>query len=338
MASNWKIPGGDDKGTPIDEASSDRLEYWIKRIGTKLASEPNGQYADKDRAWVAAAEAELRRRAGGGAPGSSPQAAPSPAARVPSSQLAKIGDGGLIKTATDAMQKIAELQGACHLVNSPAVGCGIPDGCAVAYSVTYINTARDTYPIKGEGNKVGLGKDALNLIAMGMGVQWDPVLSHRLDNGSDPHYCRYIAVGKMRDSDGTWITVFDEKENDLRDGSQQAKDMSEKQLAMQRLNIYSLTITKARNRAIRGRGVKCAYPAEELTKPFVAFKLVFTGESNDPEIRRMKARSMLESQSVLYGAPPAPPALLPPPPVSHITADGEVIDDDMDRGDDPNNY
>lgn len=329
-----KIPGGQEKGVEICDAQTGSIDFWVKRIATGLTENPNKQYADKDRQWLAEAENELRRRSNGGA-----AAAPSPATatRAPDHSIVRIGDGGLLKTAEAAMQKIAELQKSCHLVNSPAIGCGIPDGCAVAWSVTYLNVDRDTYPVKGEGNKVGIGKDALNLISIGMGVQWDPVLSRRLDDGSDPHYCRYLAVGKMRDSDGTWITIFDEKENDLRDGSQQAKDMTEKQLAMQRANIYSLTITKARNRAIRGRGVKCSYPKDELLKPFVAFKLVFTGESSDPEIRRMKARAMVESQSMLYGPSPTTAALAPPPPVAHVTADGEVVDE-LDRGDDPDNY
>lgn len=286
---------GEPAKVPVTELSDRDLDWWITN-------------AKRDDMRSAAVAEQARRNGGAAAPLVS-------STHSVSASIVKIGDGGLLKTVDDVIKKIAELQGSCHLVNAPAIGCGIPDGCAVAWSVVRVQE-RDTYLIKGDTNKVGLGKDALNSIAIGMGVQWDPVLSRRLDDASNPHYCRYLAVGKMRDSDGTWITVFDEKENDLRDGSQQAKDMTEKQLAQQRANIWSLTITKARNRAIRGRGVKCAYQRDELAKPFVSLKLIFTGESSDPEIRRMKARAMLDSSSALYGGYAAQSALLPPPPVN----------------------
>lgn len=331
---NYTIPAGRNQGQAIEEADDRDLNYWITAKRKKLLDDPDNRYAAQDQAWIDAAVSLLDRRSNGESRPADdmPRQQQTRQEQAPrhaqqSQQIVKVGDGGLLKTAADAMRKVAELQGACHLVNSPAVGCGIPDGCAVAWSVTYLNVERDTYPIKGDANKVGVGKDALNMISMGMGVQWDPVLSRRLDDGSNPHYCRYIAVGKMRDSDGTWISIFDEKENDLRDGSQSAKDMTEKQLAQQRSNIWSLTVTKARNRAIRGRGVKCAYQRDELLKPFVSFKLVFTGESSDPEIRRMKARSMLESQSLLYGSPQPSVGLLPGSPPPPVTAYGETLED-----------
>lgn len=299
---------GEQTKVPVTELSDRDLAWWIENA--------------KNNTMRDVATDELARRANGGA--RSVTSDPVPDRQAQTVQLVKVGDGGLLKTVDDVIKKIAELQGSCHLVNAPAIGCGIPDGCAVAWSVVRVQE-RDTYKIKGDANKVGLGKDALNSIAIGMGVQWDPVLSRRLDDASNPHYCRYLAVGKMRDSDGTWITVFDEKENDLRDGSQQAKDMTENQLAQQRANIWSLTVTKARNRAIRGRGVKCAYQRNELAKPFVSLKLIFTGESSDPEIRRMKARAMLDSSSALYGGHAAPPVFLKPPPVNTT---GYSLDDE----------
>jgi len=322
------IPGKNkgDPRVPVEEAEDKDLNYWRNRISDELSTGQSGAFTERNRQVLVGIEAEIARRASGGTVAQR--------SSDPERSIAKIGDGGLLKTAADAMKKIKELQGSCHLVNSPAVGCGIPDGCAVAWSVTYVNIDRDTYPVK-EGGKLGVGKDALNMISMGMGLQWDPILSRRLDDGSEPLYCRYIAVGKMRDSDGTWITVFDEKENDLRDRSAQSSGMSEKQLAQQRSNIWSLTVTKARNRAIRNRGVKTSYSRDELEKPFVSFKLVFTGESSDPEIRRMKARSMLESTNLMYGNAPAqlPGLLLRPPPVD--TTGHDVDDDELEPNGSP---
>jgi hypothetical protein len=50
---------------------------------------------------------------------------------------------------------------------------------------------------------------------------------------------------------------------------------------------------------------------------------MFTGDSSDPEIRRMKAKAMLESESALYGRPIATNShqLLPAPPVGSAESD-----------------
>jgi hypothetical protein len=98
--------------------------------------------------------------------------------------------------------------------------------------------------------------------------------------------------------------------------------MTDKQLEQQRQNIMSLTISKARNRAIRGRGVACAYQPEDLAKPFVSFRLMFTGDSSDPEIRRMKAREMLSGSNDCYGpAASTSHQLMPAPPVGSSMPD-----------------
>ena len=308
MSSGFVIPGGKEKDKPVEEATDSTLEYWARNAREDGMKE------------ACAAELERRGMSDGPPPSDRANAAPeaqkqvAPVARaqqiVPSpAALVKGESAGILRTPEQAFAKMAQLAGACHMVNAPAVGCGIPDGCGIAWTMTFIDVARDTYPIPG-GTKRGIGKEGLNKISMGMGVAWDPDRSRRLDDGRNPHYCRYLAVGKLRDADGTWIDIFDEKELDLRDGSAYVNSggskngpMSEQQLAQQRSNILSLAITKARNRAIRGRGVACAYEPKDLEKPFVSFRLMFTGDSTDPEIRRMKAKAMLDGERALYGAP-----------------------------------
>ena len=68
MATAFTIPGGQQKGTPIDEADDRSLNYWVDRISKSLAEEPGGRFADRDTQWLEAARAELARRAAGGAP------------------------------------------------------------------------------------------------------------------------------------------------------------------------------------------------------------------------------------------------------------------------------
>lgn len=311
--------GDDKRKVPVEQADDGALQYYAANARVDAVRD--------------ACVAELERRGNGDVPPSE-RANAVPAQQIatrsaPTAVLAKRESAGILKTPEQAFAKIAELQACCHMVNAPAAGCAIPDGCGIAWTTTFIDVARDTYPIPG-GTKRGIGKEGLNKIAMGMGVSWDPERSRRLDDGRDPHYCRYLAVGKLRDADGTWIDIFDEKELDLREGSAYLNSggakggpMSEAQVSQQRSNIQSLAITKARNRAIRGRGVACAYEPKDLEKPFVSFRLMFTGDSNDPEIRRMKAKAMLDSDRMLYGEPrqlSAAPAGRPAPPVGSTGA------------------
>jgi hypothetical protein len=244
--------------------------------------------------------------------------------------------------ATDALRHASQ---AAHLV-APAPVCGsLPEGCALALAAVQVDVDTETYAIPG-GNKLGLGKTALDKIAGAAGVSWVPDQSRRLDDGSDPHYCHYKAVGRVRDFDGTVRVIQGEVEIDARDGSAQG---SAKELAQVRKFILRHAESKAKNRAIRSLGVRTSYTEAELRKPFVVAKVQFTGESSDPEIRKMfaakTADAFLGSHAALYGGrpepalPPAekPDGTHPPPPVgsvapsdTDIPAEGEELPPDDD--------
>lgn len=242
-----------------------------------------------------------------------------------------------------------------HLV-APAPVCGaLPEGCSLALAAVQIDAANETYEIKGGGSKRGLSKTALDKIAGAAGVSWDPEKSRRLDDGSDSRYCHYKAVGRVRDFDGTVRVIQGEVEIDAREGSPQG---TKGELEQVRRWILRHAESKAKNRAIRSLGVRTSYAPEELRKPFVVAKVQFTGESDDPEIRKMfaakTADAFLGSQAALYGGRPqelqAPvgssaPALTEgekphaPPPVgsvapsdNDIPAEGEVLPPDDDDG------
>lgn len=266
-----------------------------------------------------------------------------------------------------------------HLV-APQTAVGvIPEGCSVALSAVVIDVAHETYPIPGSSNR-GLGKVALDRIAAGAGVSWDPRQSGRLDDGSDPHYCHYRAVGTVREFDGTVRTLVSEKEVDVREGSPQVdaivercisklkrensrlsdaeaqkrgRQAGENQIREIRLHILGHAETKARLRAIRTLGIRTAYEPAELQKPFVVAKIVWSGRTDDPYLRREFAlnqqRAMLGASEALYGgspqqaangpatsAPPARPGVSPPPPVGTVddswdeesgVVDAAVVDD-----------
>lgn len=200
-----------------------------------------------------------------------------------------------------------------HLV-SPATVCGaLPPGCAVALSVVQVDEAHETYDVG--GGKLGLGKSALDRISAGAGISWDAHQSRRLDDGSDPHYCAWQAVGTYRRFDGTECQVIGNKEMDLRPGSPQVIALEERakkknrsadqQVREMRMHIVGHAETKARLRAIRSLGIRSSYEPAELRKPFVVARLMWTGQSDDPELRRAfalkQADAMLGGVKALYG-------------------------------------
>lgn len=251
----------------------------------------------------------------------------------------------------------------CHLV-SPATSIGaLPEGFVIVTSAVLVDMKAETYAVGGsfgdeedsgghgkdnQGAKRGLSKIALDRIALAAGVSWDPHLSRRIDDGKDPRYCAWLAVGRYQNFDGRECIVQASKEVDLRDHSPQVDALwaryeqrvaqwegkrrqgpeprtPDAQIREQRLHIVSLAETKARLRAIRALGIRTSYTVEELRKPFVIAKLALTGATSDPALRRdlslMVAANFLDSRSKLYGE--QRPALPPPTPAPTIAA--EVI-------------
>lgn len=316
---------------PVSQMQLDDLEWYANEC--KSAS-----YRD-------IAKTELARRKNGGP-------APAPVAIVHAPEVQIItGAFRDPRRATDALELATR---AGHLV-APAPVCGtLPEGCAIALSAVKVDVANETYSLPGK--KQGLGKAALDKIAGAAGVSWDAMLSRRLDDGSDPHYCHYKAVGRVRDFDGTVRVLQGEVEIDARDGSPQIEEIITKarsaspqrdpkgQILELRKFLLRHAESKAKNRAIRSLGLRTSYSAEELQKPFVVAKVQFTGESDDPEIRKMLAGKVadafLGSQSALYGqgaalSAPTAPAELPaadgkhgPPPVGAVPADDSATEAD----------
>lgn len=336
--SAFVIPGGQSKGTPIDAAEVKDLDYWLGRLSKDLAENPAKNYADRDRAWIAAAKAEIERRKGGGAaaaPGSSPRAATPPTGtqsprggaitrRQVEGIAASYREG---MAANDALRKAMEQ---AHLV-SPATTVGeLPAGTVLALSQVVIGE-EETYSLP--GGKRGLAKVALDRIAAAAGISWDPTSSGRQDNGSDPHYCHYRAVGSYRSFDGSRLSLFGEVEMDLREGSPQLDEMrakasnsdrgsADKQILEVRKFILRHAESKAKNRAIRALGLRTSYTQSDLAKPFCVAKVMFTGHSEDPEIKRVFA--LATANAFLAGTGALYPAALParssarghaPPPV-----------------------
>lgn len=238
---------------------------------------------------------------------------------------------------------LAKAQEEGHLV-SPATACGsLPPGCEVALSAVQVDIANETYDVG--GGKLGLAGPVLDRISTGVGITADPIASGRLDNGSDPRYCHFKWVGHYRSFDGQIMTLTGEKEMDLREGSpqveaiiercirrleadrkranleplserearRQGREKGENQIREMRLHIVAHAQTKARLRAVRSMGVRAAYTRDELAKPFLMARVMFTGRTEDPVLKRtfgeMTAASFLGGTRALYGGgAPAEPA------------------------------
>lgn len=365
------------KKIPLPEATDTDLKYWVGRISKDLDENPTKQYADRDRTLLSGMRAELsRRRESGAAPGAT--AGPPPAKRT---ALATVSGAAISRTAPAATAlsleriandpqavttRLAEMSDAYHLVSPATAVDALPPGFGVAISVVRIDPspAKDgPGDVVSIGNKLMLSANSLARVAAAAGVDWDPTRSGRLDSGRDPHYCHYRAVGFVRNFDGSVRTLTGEVEMDAREGSPQIEEIREKarkrkdaypddpndggdsQILELRKFLLRHAERKAKNRAIVDMGVKRSYTREEIQRPFAVARLMWTGQSDDPELRRefarMGAERMLAGTAALYGAqqapalpPPAPHHLRPmpqfvgrePPPV------GTVMDDPSDYG------
>jgi len=209
---------------------------------------------------------------------------------------------------TDTLKRAMERG---HLV-SPSTTCpNLPIGCEVAFSAVLINPkSSEVYSV---GGKLGLAKPALDKIAKAVGVNWDPIQSRRLDDGSDPYFASYRAVGFYRHFDGTMMQIMGEKQMDLHDDSEWAKKLTPGELSMQRKFIAEHAETKARLRAIRSLGLQTSYTEAELAKPFIVAKLMLTGRvsrEDDPtgELQKILthniSNAMMGGNRMLYGQEP----------------------------------
>lgn len=282
-------------------------------------------------------------------------------AMVRRSNTGALSTGATAHDPRDVNRMLEEALEHYHLV-SPATSCGVvPEGCAVAMSLVKVDPNPDMKEVYQVTGGVGLGKVALNKIAMAAGISWDPRLSMRLDTGKDPLYCRFQAVGTVRHFDGTELTIMGIKEMDLRPGSAQVEALEARyEAAMQkwerggrkgyepkppdaqiremRLFIEAHAETKARLRATRGIGIKTSYAPQELAKPFAVARLMFTGQSSDPMLRMMfaqeRARAMLMGKSMMYGQQPMQLGPAMQAPMLPVNTDGEVVGRGLEPDDD----
>lgn len=279
-----------------------------------------------------------------------------PTAKSPAAAITPAGNGcakseakmpavryetGGVFNAVDQLARAIKSLGEKHNLISPGGALNVfPHLHAAGISFVFIDPDRETYGIAGKSER-GLSKTALDRIAAASGVQWDPRLCGRVDDGSNPYVVEYQAAATVLQLDGTERIINATKRIDLRaekdaspdtwgtDAQEIAKESAANnkdpwpRILQQRQHILSLAETKAKNRAIRTLGVKTAYSPEDIKKGFAVVRLGFTGQSDDPDVQRevelMIAQRALTGRASLYGGgerakigPPTRPAVRVP--------------------------
>jgi hypothetical protein len=324
--STLKIPLGRAKGQLITECSVADLEWALGVIEARLCEGKPYDFKASDERWAPEAARVLKQRQRDACDnGLLARHASRPVALVPAQTEVLATVTQSLRDAKAATALLAQAKELGHLVSpAPAVSF-LPEGCSVSISALFVDPVRETYEQSGNSER-GLSKVALDKIAGGAGIDWDPVLSTRLDNRSHPWYCHCKAVGRVRRFDGTWRALSDEFELDLTDGSGEVEsilarearkaksdgtryrgDGGRTEIAQKRKFILRLATTGARLRATRQMGIRNAYTAEELAKPFIMAQLAFDGYSEDAETRRLFASriadNFLGASAALYGTP-----------------------------------
>lgn len=195
-----------------------------------------------------------------------------------------------------------------NIMGGLSAGVSIPPNFAVSLRVEHLPLTDAALWYDADGGKKAPSKNALNRLAALAGVS---IRTRRLDDRSDPLVCEFEATARIRDLDGTWREITDNKRLDLRDGSPQMKGLKERQLRMVREYIDGHCETKAKNRAIRAiLGVPTGMDPKAAARPWVIAKLQYQPDLTDPEIRRMQAAAEFGAIDALFGGKPANRAVL----------------------------
>ncbi len=216
--------------------------------------------------------------------------------------------------------------GAANLVSPMVAIDQVSEGSRISVRGVVIDPDKETY-IQA-GGKVALLKVALDKIARTAQVDWD--FCEQVDDWNDPYRVKYRAVAVVTNFDGTRSRLPGTKVVDLRRSSEfegeDAKGMSEKELAMARKHIHPLCESKAKNRAIRSLGIPATMTRADAAKPWVVMALV--PDTSDPDVKRLYIQNQAASTAACYG----PRAIQASPAHPVIDLEPEEDDDDNPHG------
>jgi hypothetical protein len=185
----------------------------------------------------------------------------------------------------------------------------------------------DVYTVQG---KYAYSKAALDRVAAAAGISWLPEICGRTDAGTDPEIARFRMAGKRKELNGQWRVVVREYEFDLKAREEELKDSVPKRpaiseisdpgkkakaiadaIAKDMIQLRKFKVqraeTGAADRVIRVfLGIKANYTREQISRPLVVPKLVFTPDYTDPEVKRFMLAEATGTISELYAAQAGP--------------------------------
>lgn len=172
-------------------------------------------------------------------------------------------------------------------------------------------------------DEVALAKNGLRKIAEGLGISIR--LEYLRDGVSPEHYYHVKAVAAYRGLDGQWVQREASEVWDLRDGSDRMRGWTVGQISEGRKHGLRQCEARAINAVIRecGCGVKQKYSRAELQKPFLAMRVNFIPNMDDPDQRRIVTERALQGSSTLFAQSQSQPSS---PTGSVPFTDGEFID------------
>lgn len=219
---------------------------------------------------------------------------------------------GTFETAEAVNKRLEWALAHAHLVSPVTAVSRLPEGVGIALSLERLDVERDTYGLP--GGKLAILKPALERIGRAAGVKWDASQCFVRQVGL--HHVQAQAVGYILDLSFQAAPIIGTVDMDYGPGSigeekvlADARDKNAAQKTLREIRHFLSRHAESRAylRAIRRLGIATSYTREQLTKPFAALQLTWTGRSTDPETQRMFSRMtaerMLGASQALYGGP-----------------------------------
>lgn len=196
----------------------------------------------------------------------------------------------------------------------------------------FVDSNPDHEDVYSAGNNIlRLSGKTITKLGIIAGVIWNTDESGIVEKNNDG--CTYTAVGGIRRPDGNLVYTqthyslfFDEIEEEIKeecysegarssffskkwnknatpaDFENYAASQARKRLRKKKMFSVQIAETGAKNRLIiQLLGLKSSYTKEELKKPFVAIKITFNYNSEDPQVKDAIIQSHFRTMGGLYG-------------------------------------